>query len=268
MGAARLPPALLSCPPPDLAPGAQKRGAIARCPVLALSQLTEGFAIIWGCFWATSGLFAACSAAALPHGADKTPPHRRLTAPRHQHASHRHQPAAALPIPWGFAGTVGKAGSDNRDPGDAGQSQSCLLGCSGFVFLLLVCCGLWGCPAPLALALQHQWRGHRVPSAPIPGQKLRLDGHSDAPGSRVQPEDSLMSYRPRRTRRQQFSNFPRWHRGVKSHLYAPWLHQRASLPWSIDIGFLIASLTLLAFFCWLCPEARSPPGALALACQN
>lgn len=77
-----------------------------------------------------------------------------------------------------------------------------------------------------------------------------------------------MSYRLRRTRRQQFFKFPRWHRGVKSHIYAPWLHQRASLPWSIDIGFLIASLTLLPFFCWQCPEARSPPGALALACQN
>lgn len=111
-------------------------------------------------------------------------------------------------------------------------------------------------------------RGQSMFSAPLPSQKLRLDGHSDAPGSRVQPEDSLMSYRLRRTRRQQFFKFSQWHRGVKPHIYAPWLLQRASLPWSIDIGFLIASLTLLPFFCWQWPEARSPPGALALACQN
>lgn len=55
---------------------------------------------------------------------------------------------------------------------------------------------------------------------------------------------------------------------IFSHYCAPWLCQSASLPPGSCSGFLIAFLTLLLFFCWQCPEARSPPGALALACQN
>lgn len=42
----------------------------------------------------------------------------------------------------------------------------------------------------------------------------------------------------------------------------------ANLPPSVCSSFLIAFLTSLLLFCWQCPEARSPPGALALACQN
>lgn len=59
--------------------------------------------------------------------------------------------------------------------------------------------------------------------------------------------------------------------GLQSPLitvYAALHSGAASLPPSVCSSFLIAFLTSLLLFCWQCPEARSPPGALALACQN
>lgn len=84
----------------------------------------------------------------------------------------------ASPHPAGFCWPCPQ-GSDNCDPRDAGQSQSCSLGCSGFGFLLPACCRVWRCPAPVAAS---EGRGQSVFSAPLPSQKLRLDVHSDAPG--------------------------------------------------------------------------------------
>lgn len=232
---------------------------------------------MWGCIGGYEEPGAACSAAALPHGADKTPRQAEKPLDHHHSFPQVHVLPASLraavvsPIPYagkGWQCLPCDQGSVKLDPRDAAKGRSCLFGCLGCRSQLLDCCGVWrpgvvpsSCSPAALQATESGCTRQRV-------FLLIFKSKDESERARPHSEDSLCGATLWGGWRQSFPEFVGWQKqgGNLSQLSTLWLHPRASLPPSVCRGFLIAFLTLLYFFCWQCPEARSPPGALALAC--